>query len=89
MAAEAPARPSSAVLTARKAGEALLEFLTITLGDVLVSSFQETGSAGEVPLETVSLTYAKVELAYQSQAAAGMAAPPVNAGFEIKLGKAL
>ena len=79
----------SAVLTARKAGKAPLEFLTITLGDVLVSSFQETGSAGEVPLETVSLTYAKVEIAYRPQSATGKLAPPVKAGFDVKLGKAL
>jgi hypothetical protein len=75
---------SKAAAPARVAAEA-----PGTLGDVLVSSFQEIGSAGEVPLETVSLTYAKVELAYRPQAATGMVAPPVNAGFDVKLGKAL
>ena len=66
-----------------------MEFLTITLSDVLVSSFQETGSAGEVPLETVSLAYAKVEIAYRSQSAAGTATPAVKAGFDLKSNKQL
>ena len=36
----------TAVLTARKAGKAQLEYLTIKLGDVLVASFQESGAVG-------------------------------------------
>jgi type VI secretion system secreted protein Hcp len=78
----------SAVLIARKAGTAQLEFLRITLTDVLVSSVQETGAAGELPLETVTLAAAKVEIAYRPQTADGKAAPEVKAGYDLKLSKA-
>ncbi|MBA3245773.1 MAG: type VI secretion system tube protein Hcp [Actinobacteria bacterium] len=77
----------TAVLTARRSGKNPLEFLTITLGDVLVASFQETGVAGEVPLETVSLAFARLEIAYRPQSATGKPAPALKAGFDLKLNK--
>ena len=77
----------SAVLTARKAGKPPLEFLTIKLGDVVVSSVQETGNVGEVPLETISLAFAKLEIAYRPQSATGKPAAELKAGFDLKLNK--
>ncbi len=57
-----------AVLTVRKAGETPLDFLTITLNDVIITSVQEGGSQGaEVVDETVSLNFAKFKYSYQPQ----------------------
>ena len=77
----------TAILTARKSGKAPFEFLTIKLGDVVVSSFQHTGVAGEVPLETVSLAFARLEIAYRPQSATGKPVPALTAGFDLKLNK--
>ena len=79
----------TAVLTARKAGEEQLEYLTVRLGDVLVSSFQVTAVGDEPPLETVTLAYAKLEIVYRPQTATGAAGPEVKAGFDVKRGKQL
>ena len=57
-----------AVLTVRKAGENPLEYMIITMEDVLISSVSTGGSGGEDRLtESVSLNFAKVKLDYTSQ----------------------
>ena len=57
-----------AVLTIRKAGEKPLEYLTITLEKLLVSSLSTGGSGGEDRLtENVTLNFAKVKVEYQEQ----------------------
>ena len=60
----------SALFTVRKAGENPLEFLKVTLSDVLVSSVTPAGSAAgapSVPLETVSFNFAKIDIHYTPQ----------------------
>jgi type VI secretion system secreted protein Hcp len=57
-----------AVLVMRKAGEKPLEYLTITMKEVLVSSFSAGGSAGEDRLtENVTLNFASVKVEYKEQ----------------------
>ena len=61
-----------AKLTVRKAGDKPLEYIKITLTDVLVSSVQTGGSGGEDRLtENVSINFASYEVAYQQQAKTG------------------
>ena len=74
----------SAVLTCRKPGKAPFEFLTITLSDVLVSSYEIDGSDEELPLDQVALAFAKVETAYTPQDTTGKAQPPVKTGWDRK-----
>jgi type VI secretion system secreted protein Hcp len=65
---------TEAVLVNRKAGENPLEYLTITMTDVLVTSYQTGGSGGEDKLtENVSLNFAKVKKEYKAQNADGSA----------------
>src|SRR5262249_1831213 len=52
----------SAVITVRKAGEKPVEFLKITLDDVLISSAQSGGAGAIEPQEQVSLNFAKFEV---------------------------
>src|SRR6266487_1784839 len=56
-------------LVVRKAGGTQLEYLKIKLTDVLVSGLSPTGhhDGDTVPLEQVSLNFAKVEFSYQPQ----------------------
>jgi len=77
-----------AILTARKAGEDQQEYLKITLSDILVSSYQTGGTgAGEVPTESISLNFAKFEMAYAEQKADGSLEGPVTKGWDLKQNK--
>jgi type VI secretion system secreted protein Hcp len=78
----------SAVLTCRKAGGEQEEYLTFTLSDCLISSFQTGGSGGgDVPIESVSLNFAKVEMQYKPQDAAGSLGSLVKTGWDLKTNK--
>ena len=78
-----------AVLTCRKAGKEQQEFLKVTLSDILVSSFQTSGSGhGDVlPMEQISLNFAKVEVEYKEQKVDGTLGGATKAGYNIKENK--
>jgi type VI secretion system secreted protein Hcp len=78
-----------AVLTCRKAGKEQQEFLKITMSDLLVSSYQTGGSAkGDlVPLEQISLNYAKIEFEYKEQKPDGTLGGAVKSGWDVKANK--
>ena len=77
---------SDAVLTIRKAGEKPLEYLKISLSDIIISSVSTGGSGGEDRLtENVTLNFAKVKLSYQAQKKDGSAdGGPVEMGWDIE-----
>jgi len=55
----------SATLTCRKSGDKGVEFLKIKLSDILVSSYQNGGSAGaDVPEDLFSLNFTKIDFLY-------------------------
>ena len=77
-----------ATLTVRKAGGEQQEYYKIKLSDLLVSSFQNTGSDGDaIPTETLSLNYAKIEFEYKEQNAQGALAGVVKSGYDLKANK--
>jgi type VI secretion system secreted protein Hcp len=78
-----------AVLTCRKAGKDQQEFLKYTFSDVLVSSYQTGGSSSgdEIPMEQVSLNYAKMELEYKAQKLDGSLDGGIKAGWDLKANK--
>jgi type VI secretion system secreted protein Hcp len=75
-----------AKLVGRKAGKAQQEFLTWTFSDVLVSSYQTSGSeaATTLPLDQVSLNFAKIKVEYKAQKADGSLDAPISAGWDLK-----
>jgi type VI secretion system secreted protein Hcp len=75
-----------AVLTCRKAGTEQQEFLLYTFSDLLVSSYQ-TGGSGDIPIESVSLNYSKMEIEYKEQKADGTLMGPIKTGWDLKLNK--
>jgi type VI secretion system secreted protein Hcp len=78
----------SAVLTARKAGKGQQEFLTFSLSDVLVSSYQASGAEGEVvPGEAVSLNFSKIQVEYKEQKPDGSLGASIKAGWDVKQNK--
>jgi type VI secretion system secreted protein Hcp len=62
-----------AVLSARKAGDGQQDYLKITMEDVLVSSYQTGGAAASdiVPMDQITLNFAKLEMSYKEQMADG------------------
>ena len=73
-----------AILTVRKAGETPLEYLIITLEDILISSVSTGGSGGEDRLtENVTLNFAKVRVAYTEQTATGGTGDKPVMGWDI------
>ena len=80
----------SALLTCRKAGGSQQEYLKITLSDLLVSSFQTSGSQGSevVPTEQFSLNFSQITYQYAPQKADGTLAGYVKSGWNLKENKA-
>jgi type VI secretion system secreted protein Hcp len=63
---------TDATLIVRKSGGKPLEYLTIKMSDVMVTSYQTGGSGGEDRLtESLTLTFAKVDTKYIPQKADG------------------
>jgi type VI secretion system secreted protein Hcp len=78
----------TAVLVCRKAGGEQQEYHKVTMSDVLVSSYQTGGSAGEiVPTEQFALNFAKIEYEYKPQKADGSLDAAVKAGWDLKANK--
>ena len=74
-----------AVLTVRKAGETPLEYLIITMQDVLVSAVSTGGSGGEDRLtENVTLNFARVKVNYTEQTPTGGAGDKPQMGWDIE-----
>jgi len=77
------------LLSVRKAGETPLEYLKIKLTDILISAVQNTGAGGQDAMsESLSLNFAKFEVAYQPQGADGKAeGGPILMGWDVKANK--
>ena len=79
-----------AVLTVRKSGgKDPVEYIKLTLSDILISSLSTGGSGGADRLtENVSLNFAKFKLEYTPQKADGSAEGSVPFAYNIKENKA-
>lgn len=75
---------ASATLYCVKAGEKPVEFYEIKMTDVLISSFQTSGSSDSLPTESLSLNFTKVELSYTPQKPDGSQDTPVKTGWDIE-----
>jgi type VI secretion system secreted protein Hcp len=73
-----------AVLIVRKAGEKPLEYIKITMNEVLITSLSTGGSGGEDRLtENVTLNFAKFKYEYIPQKADGSGDPAKTATWDI------
>ena len=79
----------SAVLTARRQDKSQAEFLTFSLSDVLVSSYQTGGAEGGnvVPVDAVSLNFSKIQIEYKEQKADGSLGGSTTVGWDAKQNK--
>ena len=75
---------TSAVLTAQRPGTQPQEYLTFTLGDLMVSSYQIEAPAGQPwPVDQVSFSFGRIEMTYRPQRPDGTLDAPVNAGWDV------
>jgi type VI protein secretion system component Hcp len=77
---------ASVVLTQYDPATPRAPFLTVTLGDVLISNYQIGGStANPLPGESVAISFGSIKIEYRSPNGGG----PVNAGYDFKVNKTI
>lgn len=75
----------SGLLTVRRSGEQQMEFLKITLTDILISGWKQEGTAGDaVPTDQVTMNFAKVKIDYTEQSPTGASGETTSAGWDVK-----
>lgn len=73
-----------ATLVVRKAGETPLEYIIISMEEVLITNLSTGGSGGEDRLtENVTLNFAKVSVDYKEQTATGSVGATPSMGWNI------
>ena len=78
-----------ATITVRKAGKGQQEYLILKMTDVLISSYQ-TGASGQsesVPVDQVSMAFAKIEFTYKPQNEDGSLDAGITSGWDLKANK--
>ena len=75
-----------ATLVSRKAGKEQQEYLIIKMSDILVTGVQPS-SAGEHPMENVSMQFAKIDLEYKPQKVDGTLDAGIHFTYDIKTNK--
>jgi type VI secretion system secreted protein Hcp len=80
-----------AQLFVRKQGGDQQEYYTITMEDLLVSSYQSGGhgSSNSVPTDQFSLNFSKIKFEYKPQKPDGSLDSAVSAGYDLKQNKKL
>ncbi len=73
-----------ATFFARKAGGEQMEYMKVTMTDVLVSSFQSGPGGGPLSVDQASFDFAKIEFEYSPQGATGAKDGNVTKGWDVK-----
>ena len=76
-----------ATITHRKAGKGQQEFLIVKMNDVIITSVTNGDSSEGGQVETVSLTFAKVDLEYRPQKPDGSIDAGIHFKYDIKANK--
>lgn len=77
-------------LIARKAGEKQLEFLLITMGEVLITHVAPAGNVADGSMvESVSLQFARVDMEYKAQLPDGSADAGVHFTYDLRANKSV
>ena len=80
-----------ATLFVRKAGGDQQDYYTVTMTDLLVSSYQSSGSNGSdaLPVDQFSLNFSSIKYEYKPQKPDGSLDSAVTAGYDLKANKKL
>jgi type VI secretion system secreted protein Hcp len=79
------ARIRNAILTMRRSGDNPIDFVKWTFTDVTIATFQTAATVppGELPLDQVSLRFAKIETEYTPMKPDGTSGAPIKAGWDV------
>jgi type VI secretion system secreted protein Hcp len=80
-------RIASAVLVCRRPGPQLLEYLKVTLNDVMVTGVQLSDPADGPPSADVSLAYARVAMEYRPPMPDGTVGNPVGTTWDLRMNR--
>jgi type VI secretion system secreted protein Hcp len=75
-----------ATITHRKAGKGQQEFLIIKMNDVIITAMADSES-NDASTETVSLAFAKIDIAYRPQKADGSLDAGIHFKYDLKANK--
>lgn len=79
---------ATAVFTAcRSDGDALVEYLKVEMSNAIISNISLGGGTGDMPVETVTLSYSAVKYTYAFQATPGGRTTPLSSKHDIALMK--
>jgi len=76
-----------ATITQRKAGKGQQEYFIVKMNDVIVTSVTFSGANGQVPSESVTLAFAKVDLEYKPQKPNGQLDAGIHFKYDLKANK--
>jgi type VI secretion system secreted protein Hcp len=74
------------LITVRKAGKEQHEYLVIKMNDLIVSSVGDS-SSGDRPMESITLSYAKIHIEYKEQKPDGSLGASSHFKYDVKTGK--
>jgi type VI secretion system secreted protein Hcp len=79
-----------AILTVRKAGKGQPEFLSVTMTDLIITSYQTAGSVqSDVISDQASLAFSTIRMEFRPQKEDGTLDTPVVTGWDVKNNKAI
>ena len=73
----------------KTSGDAVEQYLSYTLSDVLVSTYSISGHDEGDPFESVTLAFNKIEMKYHPRKEDNTLDNPIPAGYDVKAGKKL
>jgi len=79
-----PIQGGPAILTADRAGDPPIDYLVMKLHNPVISSYQLSSAGGDLPSETFSISYTKVEWGYKPLDEKGNAKGAIMAGYDLK-----
>jgi type VI secretion system secreted protein Hcp len=72
----------------RTGTDSIQEFMSYKLYDVLVSSYSISAAGDEEPIENITLSYSRIEVAYKDHDASNKSGNPQRVSYNLKEGKA-
>ncbi len=71
----------------KTSGDKLVEYMTVNLTSVLVSGYSLSGAGDSAPQESISLSFAKIEMSYNDFDTTNKNSTPQRAGYDLATAK--
>lgn len=77
-----------AYLVVDRAGETPTPYLKVVMSDAVISSYSVSSGGGDLPMESISISYTKVDIGYIPVNKEGRPEGSINAVYDLKLSEA-